>query len=87
MEDTLRPDIEFASQVMDLSLNSYNIGDTLNGLALAAAAMLLDVTLDEDRKIDGENLQSNTERFFRNVSASVEFAKAELEKESNMDSV
>lgn len=81
MEKELNEYVEFASQVMELSIKSYNLSDTLNGLALAAAAALIELVSDDNLLVDKDGLDENLKKFLETVSRAVDFALDEVKND------
>ena len=70
--------IEFAAEVVKLSLEGRSTSDTMNGLALATAALLVDLSVTSDGDLDQTNLVEDTKRYLDLIVDAVYFAKNQL---------
>ena len=79
MEQKLNPDVEFASKVMGLSFEGYEMQDVFTGLALSVASLLVDESINEDKSIDEGHLESNTKVFSDTLAHAITFVRNHFE--------
>lgn len=70
--------IEFAAEVVNVSMQGHSTRDTMNGLALATAALLLDLSVKSDGVLDEAKLVEDTKRFTGVLIDAVYFAKTQF---------
>lgn len=81
MEENLKPEVEFAGEVVNLAIaGSYDTSAVMNGLAIASAALLVDLAIDGDGTVDAERLAEDTEQFKNTLLAAVGFAQNQVAK-------
>jgi len=77
------PHIEFAAEVVRLAMEAQDAHDgvsvPMNGIAIAAAALLVDMSIYTPGTVDEETLKEVTERFKVCVDSAVAFASAQVE--------
>ena len=79
MTEKLNPSVEFAAEIVGIAIEKeHDTSTVMNGMAVAAASFLLDMSLREDGTLDEALLYICTEAFVETVSRAVDFAKAEL---------
>lgn len=79
MEQTLNPDVEFASKVIGLSFEGYEMQDVFTGLALSVASLLVDEAINEDQVISEDSLESNTKVFSDTLAHAITFVRNHFE--------
>ena len=79
----LKPYVEFAGQIVNLALEADHDTETLmTGLAVATAASLVDLSMEDERTIDHLELKSYVEQFIKTLHAAVNFATEQVESEN-----
>ena len=79
MEQKLNPDVEFASKVIGLSFEGYEMEDVFTGLALSVASLLVDEAIREDKSINEEHLESNIKVFSDTLAHAISFVRNHFE--------
>lgn len=83
MDEELKPEVEFASEVVTLAIDgTYDTNAVMNGLAIACAAMLVDLAVQEDGTLDHAKLDADTKHFKNTLLAAVGFAEKQIQSAS-----
>jgi hypothetical protein len=79
-----KPAIEFAAKVVDVAINSdFNNGDVLNGMAIAAAALLVDTAMDGETLLNEDELRVIVQHFRGTLTRAVDFAVQQVLAEAS----
>ena len=75
--------LDFANTILDIAYKEdYDLDATMNGLAVATAAALVDSAISSDVKLDEAELAECLEKFIENLKTATAFtAKTVLEQE------
>lgn len=80
MEVQSKPAVEFAAKVVEVAINDnmYTNGDVIDGMAIAAAALMVDTAIDGATGLDEDELRLVVQHFRGTLTRAVEFAKQQV---------